>query len=615
MMRYLMLFFLILVVGLGFATDLLAQAADSDFRFSYALPRGNQTAILPDGTIVFPDTLVNPANPSQGQVSSVTFVITNRGQIAGTVNNISATGAYFRVSGVPLLPALVQPNQTLTFSIDFQPLQLGRAGGALRIDLMRAVNFTLDGTGVGYLLAYDFTVGSTTTSVSANDTLTLPQTNLGEKTTATMRVRNIGNSDASITFISSSSTSFPLENVPQLPVFLQAGNSISFNVNFVPNQAGTLTSSLRVGDATFNLTGVGLGVTLTYTAVVGSASTPLPPNGTIIFALTQVGFSSPAQVVITNTGNTAAFVNSISVAGPTGNVFTLTNVPGLPVRVESGAAVSFNVVFAPITLGQSTGTLRIDNQTFNISGVGDAPPPLPGVSFTGAGTAVNAAQQIGVGVTLDNAYPVQLSGKLFLTFSSSSDVFSDDPAIAFASGGRTVNFIVPANSRNAVFGLNDSQIRFQTGTVAGTITLAATFATEAGGINLTAGGAPATNIAVRPSAPRISSVQLASRTAGGFVVVITGYSPTRSVNTMDFTFTPFVDPNNKDLKLETTTSTLSVSGPFGVWYQSTASQTFGSLFTATVTFNVRGNIEAIQSLAVTMSNSLGASNSASVSLR
>jgi hypothetical protein len=166
-----------------------------------------------------------------------------------------------------------------------------------------------------------------------------------------------------------------------------------------------------------------------------------------------------------------------------------------------------------------------------------------------------------------------------------------------------------------VFGLSDSQIRFQTGTVAGSITLAATFATEAGGINLTTGAAPATNISVRPSAPLISSVQLVSRTAAAFVVVITGYSPTRSVNTMEFTFTPFVDPNNKDLKLETTSSTLAVSGPFGVWYQSTASQTFGSLFTATVTFNVRGNVEAIQSLAVTMSNSLGTSNSATVSLR
>jgi hypothetical protein len=48
-----------------------------------------------------------------------------------------------------------------------------------------------------------------------------------------------------------------------------------------------------------------------------------------------------------------------------------------------------------------------------------------------------------------------------------------------------------------VFGLNDNVIRFQTGTVAGTITLSATFSTTAGGISLTTTAAPATNIAVR----------------------------------------------------------------------------------------------------------------------
>jgi hypothetical protein len=228
---------------------------------------------------------------------------------------------------------------------------------------------------------------------------------------------------------------------------------------------------------------------------------------------------------------------------------------------------------------------------------------------------VDAAQQINVAISLDSPYPVQLDGKLTLTFAPTADVFSDDPAIAFASGGRTVNFIVPANSRNAVFGISDSRIRFQTGTVAGTITLAATFVTDAGGINLVTGAAPATNISVRSSAPRISSVQLASRTASAITVMITGYSPTRSADTMTFTFIPYVDPNNANLKLDTTKLNLSVDGPFSVWYRSTASQSFGSLFTATVTFNIFGSVDAIQSLAVTMSNNLGISNAGAVPLR
>ena len=212
-------------------------------------------------------------------------------------------------------------------------------------------------------------------------------------------------------------------------------------------------------------------------------------------------------------------------------------------------------------------------------------------------------------------YPVQLTGRLVLTFAPVADVFSDDPSILFATGGRSVTFVVPANATRAVFGLNSATVGLQTGTVAGTITLTALFATDPGGINLTVNTAPATNIAVRPSAPRIRSVQISARTATGFTVLITGYAPTRSVNQMAFQFRPFVDPNNADLKLDTTSLNLSVDGPFSAWYQSTASQAFGSLFTATVTFTVRGDIDAIQSLAVTLSNALGASNSVSANLR
>ncbi len=619
MTRYLVLLLLCLCLPAG----LLAQAPISDFGFSYALlPKGNQTAILPDGSIAFPDSTVNLTNPTLSQTNSATFVITYRGTNQGRVDNITSTGdGAFRVSGVPLLPAVLRAGQTLTFTVDFQPTQLGSARATLRIEFLvgasvqNAIAFSLGGNGVGSVLAYDFISGPVTRTVLANETLTLPQTNLTEKTTATMRVRNNGNLDATISSIASSNSLFALDLVPFLPLTLQAGSSAIFNINFTPTQPGTFTALLRIGDATFNLTGVGLGVTLTYTALVGSASATLASNGTVIFTPAQVGSTSSAQVQISNTGNTATFINSISAAGPATGVFTLTNLPALPVKVDGGATVSFGLAFAPITLGQTTGTLKIDNQTFNLSGAGDAPPPLPGVSFVGTGPVVDAAQQIGVGITLDNPYPVLLSGKLTLTFASTADAFNDDPAIAFASGGRTVNFTVPANSRNAVFGLSDNRIRLQTGTVAGAITLSATFSTDAGGINLTVSNAPATNILVRPSAPRIASVQLSSRTASAMTVLITGYSPTRSVSTMAFTFTPFVDPNNKDLKPDTTSLNLTVDGPFGVWYRSAASQAFGSLFTATVTFTVFGNVDAIQSLAVSIGNSLGTSNSGSVTLR
>jgi hypothetical protein len=614
MKRYLTSFLFILCL----AASAFAQVPDPDFTFTYTvLPKGNQTFIVPGGAISFPDTTFIPATPSLSQINSATVVITNHSNRIQTVTNVSTNVAAFTLSGLPLLPIQLPVNQSLTFTINFQPSQLGLATGTLHFDftLRAGVDFSLAGNGIGSVFVYNYNNGSTTQTVLPNDTLIVPDTKIGDKTTTTVTVRNTGNVDAPISFLAASDPIFMLTNVPFLPYTLSAGTSFSFNINFSPSQSGTFTARLRIGSDSFNLSAVGLGVSLTYTSIIGSASTALGSNGAVNFTPTQVGATSSVQIQISNTGNTVAFVNSISVTGPATGVFTLPKLPALPMRVDGGATVSFEVDFAPITVGQTTGSLKIDSLTFGLSGSGNAPPDLPGVSFTGVTSAVEAAQQIGVGITLDNPYPVQLDGKLTLTFAPSADVFADDPAIAFASGGRTVSFIVPANSRNAVFGVSDSRIRLQTGTVAGTMTFSATFSTDAGGINLTPVVAPAANVSVRPSVPRITSVQLASRTASAISVLITGYSPTRSAQTMAFAFTPYVDPNNKDLILDTTKLDLSVDGPFSVWYRSTPSQAFGSLFTATVTFNVFGSIDAIQSLAVTISNSLGTSNPGSVSLR
>ncbi len=329
----------------------------------------------------------------------------------------------------------------------------------------------------------------------------------------------------------------------------------------------------------------------------------LPPTG--------VGSTSTARFTIQNTGNTAAFVNSISVPGTT--VFTLTNVPALPARIGGGETLSFTINFTPITTGAAAAALKIDALTFNLSAVGNDPPPLPAVTFPGVAAGADAASLVTVGVSLGSAYPVDLTGRLVLTFAS--DVFADDPNIQFAAGGRSLGFVIPAGTTRAVFGVNQTDTRLQTGTVAGTITLVATFATLAGNINLTPITAPATTITVRPAPPRIRSVQLSARTTSGFTILVTGYATNRSVTQMAFTFAQASDPGNPNLKLDTTSLNLNVEGAFASWYQSTASTPFGSQFTASISFNVRGDIDAIQSVAVTAANAQGTSNSMSVNLR
>src|SRR4051794_5535557 len=183
-------------------------------------------------------------------------------------------------------------------------------------------------------LAYDFTIGSTTRSAFPSDTLALPQTNVGDKSSAVMSVRNGGNGEVLIGIVATSTSAFPLDSTPFLPITLRIGESISFNINFIPTQPGTATARLQIGNASFNLSGVGIGATLTYAAVIGSASTTLGPNAAVIFTPTQVGSTSSVQVQIGNTGNTVAFINSISANSSSIGVFTLTSVPGLPLRVD-----------------------------------------------------------------------------------------------------------------------------------------------------------------------------------------------------------------------------------------------------------------------------------------
>ena len=84
----------------------------------------------------------------------------------------------------------------------------------------------------------------------------------------------------------------------------------------------------------------------------------------------------------------------------------------------------------------------------------------PQIVLTGPSTAVSG-QQPSVTFQLVNPYPVALAGSLTLTFAPSTSSGVNDPAVQFASGGRTIDFNIPANS-TATPG-----VQLQTGTVAG----------------------------------------------------------------------------------------------------------------------------------------------------
>jgi hypothetical protein len=235
---------------------------------------------------------------------------------------------------------------------------------------------------------------------------------------------------------------------------------------------------------------------------------------------------------------------------------------------------------------------------------GQAPAPtnfnleiaVPNLTLGGLGTTSRPATQPNVTVSVGAPYTTTLTGTLNLTFASSVGV--DDPIVAFSTGGRTVGFTIPAGSTTATFG-QESTLAVLTGTDAGTITI--TPSIQVAGVDATPSPAPQLVTQVAKQAPVITSLSIAPVT-GGVQVTIAGYSTTRDITTAAFTFNPATGST-----LTSSTQSLNLSSTFTAWYASAASTAFGSQFTIAIPFPISGNVSAIGSITVTISNSQGAS--------
>ena len=146
--------------------------------------------------------------------------------------------------------------------------------------------------------------------------------------------------------------------------------------------------------------------------------------------------------------------------------------------------------------------------------------------------------------------------------------------------------------------------------MAGLIKLTPAFQSEIGWFDVTPDPAPELSFSVSRSAPELLDIQIASVNDAGFSLQITGLSTARTVDQLEFQFlgAPGAD-------LQTTRVTADVSSPFSSWYSSGQSNNFGSQFTATVNFNVDGEVTSIAGVAATATNSLGTSPPVSIAVQ
>jgi len=392
-------------------------------------------------------------------------------------------------------------------------------------------------------------------------------------------------------------TASPLPDVIQnqnySQVFSATGGTLSYTWSVA---GGTLPAGLGLNATTGELSGRPTdSVTSTFTIQVkdaqgltANAAFTLKVVPLLAITTTQLAngtVATPYSAGLASTGGTAPVQWSVT-SGSLPNGLILSSAGTLSGTPSVNGSFTFTVQAAD-------SQTQKDSKSYTV--VIGLPAVAP-VAFTGLSSTVSPLQQPILGLNLGTAFPVNLTGTVTLTFVPDSG--ADDPAVQFTSGGRSAPFSMTAGDPNARFGI--VPVGVQTGTVAGAITL--TVKLLAGTVDVTPSPVPTITIRIAKAAPVLRTVTV-TRTAAGFDVTIVGYVTTRDITTAQFHFTSAAGAN-----VQAVDFTQQLAPVFTTWFQSAASQPFGSQFTLAQPFTISGSATAVTNVTVTMSNSVGTSN-------
>jgi hypothetical protein len=575
----------------------LASAQDSDFSYT-TLPAGNAIALRSGETVRFPDTLVNGTG-------AVSFSAVNRSGAQIVVSDVASRSGAFNLTGLPILPVVLDPGRELRFTITFAPTASGANNGELQIATSVAARaFVLSGIAIAPKLELGLVIDETQYTLDPSAEPPFLSTPSGQAASAIVHIVNVGTARATIPTISITGTSFQVTDLPALPLILSPGARTSFQIVFAASQPGRFLGRLRVADEFFQIGVVSLGPLLTYRFALDSNEATVLPGNPLLFGQSPLGGELSGILRVRNSGTAPATVARISIP-TTNSPFRVIDELNLPLRLGPAEEVQVAIGFRPRNLDTSTSTLLIDSSTFTLSGVGVLPRALPAIVWSGAPATAGPLQQPSIGLDLEEPYPIPVNGTVTLGFIS--DAFGDDATIRFSNGTRSTSFVIPAGETKARFANGSEELRLQTGTVAGTILLTPAFTTESGSpIPLSS---PQTfRITIPPSPPVVATARASRRDATNLSIDIVGYATTRSLNRIDLTFA-----STPELTLQNPTVSIDVTSSFQNWFLSSVSNQFGSQFSLTIPLSLPASaslpdpVLRLQRVSITLVNSIGTS--------
>ncbi len=337
-----------------------------------------------------------------------------------------------------------------------------------------------------------------------------------------------------------------------------AGPAASITVASGNNQSARANSAfsnplvVTVKDASGNVVS---GATVTFAAPGSGASGTFTGGGTTANVQTNGSGVATSPTFAAN-GVAGGYNVNATVAGVNGAaIFNLTNAP-----VTEPIIPPFKLIGIPAT-------------------------SAPGASITGGTIQATPASSIAYAATLSVGFTPNAS------LTGLPIGYAGDAGFVTPNGKvTTASVTIPAATTSVPVPTVDP------GTVAGQVTVALTVGDE----NV----APST-ITVAPSAPIIeaNSVQITNVTATGFDVELVATSTTRELTNATFTFTAASGAQISSAS----TFTVDVSTLLSQWFSSASGLTYGGAFTLTLPFTLSGPASGIQSVSVTLSNSIGTS--------
>jgi hypothetical protein len=320
------------------------------------------------GTLSAAPASISFGNVQIGTSQNQSDTISNTGAAAVTISLSTVTGTGFSVTGLAL-PMTLTAGQSATFSIVFNPQSTGDVSGNLAITSDATgspLNIPITGTGVaaGSLITNptSFSFGSVQEGGSQSQTETLT---------------NSGGENLTISQVSASGAGFSFTGL-SLPMTLAPNQSTTFGVVFAPTSVGATNGSLAI---TVSGSATPIDLALSGTGFAPATLTATPAS--FAFGNVQSGQSSTQVETIKNTGGASANVTSASVSG-TG--FSLSGT-SFPMTLTPGQSASFNVIFAPQSSGNFSGSVSI---------ISNASNPSLSISLGGTGTTSQAQGQLSV---------------------------------------------------------------------------------------------------------------------------------------------------------------------------------------------------------------------------